>query len=245
MTANVCLRLLGPVQVEREGQLVFFLALGKPLALLGYLVAQRKPLCREHLADLLWPDLPTPRGRANLSWTLHKLSTVLPGCLEGTRHTVRFRRSEMCKADLNKFEMLVARGDPDALIEATSLYRGAFLEGLCVNGCADYELWLVGERERWRQRVEQALVQLAAHYVRQGRSDQALSASQRLLALAPWRECAHREVMRLLAASGQRGAALAQYQDCCRALQAELGVAPAAETIALYEQIRDDRVTPW
>jgi DNA-binding SARP family transcriptional activator len=118
---KLCLRLLGPVQVEREGQLVFVLALGKPLALLGYLVAQRKPLCREHLADLLWPDLPTPRGRANLSWTLHKLSTVLPGCLEGTRHTAQFRRSDACKADLDNFEMLLARGDPDSLIEATSL----------------------------------------------------------------------------------------------------------------------------
>ncbi len=199
---KLCLRLLGPVQVEREGQLVFVLALGKPLVLLGYLVAQRKPLCREHLADLLWQDLPTPRGRANLSWTLHKLSTVLPGCLEGTRHTVRFRRSGACKADLDTFEMLLARGDPDALIEAAALYRGAFLEGLCVNGCADYELWLVGERERRQEQVEQALVRLAAYYCGQGLVDQALSAARRLLALAPWREETHRQVMRLLAASG-------------------------------------------
>jgi DNA-binding SARP family transcriptional activator len=114
-----------------------------------------------------------------------------------------------------------------------------------VNGCADYELWLVGERERWRQRVEQALVQLASHYGRQGSFDQTLSVAQRLLALAPWREETHRQVMRLLAAGGQRGAALAQYQDCCRALENELGVTPAAETVTLYEQIRDDRVTPW
>jgi len=43
--------------------------------------------------------------------------------------------------------------------------------------------------------------------------------------------------MLLLAQSGQRGAALAQYEACQRALETELGVAPSAETVTLYEQI--------
>ena len=43
--------------------------------------------------------------------------------------------------------------------------------------------------------------------------------------------------MRLLAIDGQRSDALAQYATCRRVLQAELGVEPAPETRALYEQI--------
>jgi hypothetical protein len=46
--------------------------------------------------------------------------------------------------------------------------------------------------------------------------------------------------MRLLALNGQRGAALAQYEACRRALADQLDVEPAAETIRLYEQIRDE-----
>ena len=42
--------------------------------------------------------------------------------------------------------------------------------------------------------------------------------------------------MRLLALNGQRSDALAQYATCRRVLQAELGVEPAPETRALYEQ---------
>jgi predicted ATPase/Tfp pilus assembly protein PilF len=54
----------------------------------------------------------------------------------------------------------------------------------------------------------------------------------------PWREEAHRQLMLLLARSGQRSAALRQYETCRRILADELGVEPGAETRVLYERIR-------
>ncbi len=48
--------------------------------------------------------------------------------------------------------------------------------------------------------------------------------------------------MLVLARSGQRGAALAQYETCRRMLDEELGLAPSAETAALYEQIRSGEI---
>ncbi len=44
--------------------------------------------------------------------------------------------------------------------------------------------------------------------------------------------------MRLYAQTGQRSAALRQYQECVRILDEELGLAPAEETTTLFEQIR-------
>ena len=44
--------------------------------------------------------------------------------------------------------------------------------------------------------------------------------------------------MRLLAQTGRRAAALAQYAACCQILDTELGVPPDETTTALYEQIR-------
>jgi DNA-binding SARP family transcriptional activator len=144
MTATLCLRLLGPAQVERPDQPVSALSPGQQLALLGYLATHPQPLPREHPADACWPGLPTVRGQANLTWTLHKLSSVLPGCLGADRNTVQFRRADEIWVDLYAFEALAARGDVGSLAEATALYRGAFLQGLSLDGCAGFELWLVG-----------------------------------------------------------------------------------------------------
>ena len=44
--------------------------------------------------------------------------------------------------------------------------------------------------------------------------------------------------MRLLALSGQRSAALAQFETCANLLAEELGAEPTPETVALYEQIQ-------
>ena len=243
MTENLRLHFLGPVLVEQEGQSVSGFSSGKTPALLGYLVVQRRPLTHGHLADLLWQDLPERRGRANLSWTLHKISSALAVCMETNRHTIQFRRTDECWIDLNAFEALAAQDDRETLAKATALYRGTFLEGLSVDGCADYELWLVGERERWRQRAEYALETLIAHCSDCGDPEAALRYARRLLALAPWREATHRIVMRVLTACGRRGAALAQYEACRRALDAELGVAPSAETATLYERIVSGELT--
>ncbi|MBN1810663.1 MAG: AAA family ATPase, partial [Anaerolineae bacterium] len=133
---------------------------------------------------------------------------------------------------------LAGRGDAASLAAAVELYRGEFLEGVTLVGCAEFELWVVGERERWRQRVTEALEELVAYHGGRGKYEEGLRFGRQLLALEPWREEAHREVMRLLAWEGQRGAALAQYEACRQALAEELGIEPAAETTRLYEQIR-------
>ena len=80
---------------------------------------------------------------------------------------------------------------------------------------------------------------LTAHYQNQGNYEQVQRYAERQLALEPWREEAHRQLMWALAMDGGRGAALAQYETCRRLLADELGVEPAEETVALYEQIRD------
>jgi predicted ATPase/DNA-binding SARP family transcriptional activator len=249
------LRLLGPVQVERDGEPVRGFESRKALALLGYLALQDRPIPRQCIVDLLWGDKSEARGRANLSWVLHKISTLLPDCLQADRHSVQFQRAAPSAGsprlrsgqagqapywlDIEAFEELEAQGDAASLAAAVELYRGEFLEGLYLHGCAEFEIWLVGERERWRQRVAQVLESLVTHHSQRGQHQQSLRFAQRLLALEPWREETHRQVMRLLAYSDQRGAALAHYETCRRVLAEELGVEPAAETTRLYEQIRD------
>jgi DNA-binding SARP family transcriptional activator len=242
MKSIVRLHFLGTVQVEREGEPVKGFGSRKALALLGYLAVQGQPVPRARLADLFWENRSATRGRANLSWTQRRVSKLLPGCLKADRHTVEFQRGEGYWLDVDAFAELEAQGEAGALAEAAGLYRGEFLEGLCLAGCPEFEIWLAGERERWRSRVACALEELVACHGERGEYEEGLRFGRRLLELEPWQEEAHQEVMRLLAWTGRRGAALAQYKACCQALAEELGVKPAAETVRLYERIRDGEV---
>ena len=59
--------------------------------------------------------------------------------------------------------------------------------------------------------------------------------------LDPASERAHQQIMRLHHYSGNRTAALRQFERCVKALKEELGVEPAKKTHLLFEQIRADR----
>lgn len=237
MDADYRLSLLGPVRVERAGQPVHGFESRRALALLCYLAAQGQPQTRAHLADLFWPDKPAARGRGNLSRVLHNFGALLPGCVSADRETVTFNAAA-CWLDVNAFTALTRLPtDFPALTEAVALYRADFMAGLYLDDCPDFEMWLVIERERQQQRMTGTLHALIAHHIRRGEVEAGLRFVERLLALDPWREEAHRQKMLLLALAGQRSAALRQYEQCRQVLADELGVAPTPETDALYQRI--------
>ena len=86
-----------------------------------------------------------------------------------------------------------------------------------------------------------ALDRLGASLQAAGDLPGAIRATERRLDLDPLDEAAHVRLMELLAASGDRSAALRQYRACVAILDRELGVEPLATTTARYEAIRDRR----
>ena len=109
----------------------------------------------------------------------------------------------------------------------------------CLGDSAPFEEWALRQREHLHRRALDALTQLADYHERRGDDAHARRYAQRQLEFDPWREEAHRQLMRVLALGGQRSAALAQYETCRRILLSDLSVEPEAETTALYERIRD------
>lgn len=238
------IRLLGPVAVESAGQAIHGFESRRALALLCYLAARGQPVTRDRLVDLFWPAKSTAHGRGNLSRVLHNLSTLLPGALTADRHSVALNHSPAIWLDCAAFDDGLAHGTLAGLAHATALYRGPFMADIFLDDCPDFELWLVAERERWQIRVAKRLYDLATRQADGGADADALRSTRRLLAIEPWHEEAHRIAMRLLARDGQRSAALAQYHICRRALVAELGVEPDAQTVDLYLRIRAGAVEP-
>jgi ABC-type oligopeptide transport system substrate-binding subunit/DNA-binding SARP family transcriptional activator len=228
--------------VRRAGVPVTFSS-SKALALLCYLAVTGRPHARPALAVLLWGDFPEANARNNLRKALAHLRQWVGPHLSITRQAVAFNREPPYWLDVEVFEAGVrgasSETDVERLQEAVELYQGDFLEGFYVRQALAYEEWVLAERARLRELALDALHTLAVHHTRRGEAGHpaALRHTTHLLALEPWREEAHRGLMRLLARSGQRGAALAQYGTCCQVLAKELNVEPGPETTALYERI--------
>jgi DNA-binding SARP family transcriptional activator len=75
------------------------------------------------------------------------------------------------------------------------------------------------------------------YYRHLGAYEESLAYGQQILSYDPLREEIHRDMIRLYLESGQRALAVRQYERCRETLAAELGIAPMAETQALYAQI--------
>ncbi|MBX3001724.1 MAG: hypothetical protein KF893_24585 [Caldilineaceae bacterium] len=204
-------------------------------ALLVYLACQARPLSRDTLAELLWPERSQRQALANLRSCVHRLRLQLAFYLATTRQTVAFAPGASIQVDASELEAHLTAG---RLVEAVGLYRGDFLEGFYLEGSPAFEQWALLERERLRNLVISAYQQLITQAAAASQPETAIRHAEQLLHLDPLHEPAHRQLMRLLARTGRRGAALAQYAACCRGLEVELGVPPDESTTALYEQIR-------
>ncbi|MCB9076807.1 MAG: AAA family ATPase [Anaerolineaceae bacterium] len=239
------LYVLGPVQIERDdGSPLQGFESRKAVALLCYLAVQSQPVSRTHLADLFWGEKSEERGRGNLSRVLHNISSILPDCLQIDRHLIQFRRPTVLWLDADVFHDLARSAEVEDLAIAATLYRGDLMADFYLDDSPQFETWLVAERESWHLEFRQVLQKLVNYYWQNNDFRQGLNYARQLLALDPWREEVHRQVMQLLAVTGQRSAALTQYETCRRILAEELAIEPALETMTLYEQIRAGELSP-
>ena len=241
------LRLLGPVRVDQagKGQNEETTKGGsgrhprfrswRTVALLGYLAIERRPMAREHLASLFWPDEAPGKGRSNLRRELYNLTKVLPDCWQADSQTAEFFPSAETTVDIYMLLQLEAEGRWQ---DAAELLGGEFLEGLNMGDILRFETWLLAERERWRARSQAVLTHACNELIEGGRHADALQYGRRILQNAPWNEEAHRKVMRLLVWTGQREAALMQFELCRKALAEELGIEPSRKTRDLHRQIQ-------
>lgn len=257
--AHLALSTLGALAVTLDGAPVAGFEYNKVRALLVYLASEvERAHHREVLAELLWPERPPDAARANLRKTLSTLRQAIgdatPPFLLTDRETVQFNAASDHALDLIAFMRALdaCRAHAHARLEdcpaclarlaqAADLYQGDFLSQFYLNDSPAFDDWASSKREALRRLVMGALTQLAVAY--EGRRDYGMASryAQRQIELEPWAESAHRQLMRLYTALGQRSAALAQYEVCRRALADELGVEPEAETTALYEHIRQAR----
>jgi predicted ATPase/DNA-binding SARP family transcriptional activator len=231
--------LLGPPIITLDGNLVVT-ERHKAIGLLAYLAAEGRPISREVLAALLWPDYPRASAFSYLRRTLWELNQMLGKTwIDADRESVALRRDSNMEVDVEIFrDMLGERIDQvDDLREAVRLYRGDFIEGLVIADTPPFEEWQIQQTGYFRRQFEQALERLVGALEKNGAYQEALEYAERWLSLDRLNEAAYRAIMRQMTSLGDRSGAARIYQSCLQTVKEELGVAPQPETEKLYQAI--------
>ncbi len=237
--------LLGPPRVALNGSGVSF-DTRKATALLAHLALAERLRSREALCDLLWPGQDPERARAALRRTLSTVRTAIgEEWLDTSGDGVALRQGRGLELDVARFRALARDSTAvEDLLAAVDLCRGELLEGFGLRDSPEFDAWHVAEADTLRRELSAVLGRVVGLLGTRGEHARAIPYAQRWLEVDPLHEPAHRELIRLYAWSGDRGAALRQYRECVRTLSNELGVAPLEETAALFEQVSEGTLAP-
>jgi DNA-binding SARP family transcriptional activator len=236
--------LLGEFRVRSDGRLLSGLRSPRTQALLAYLAIHRgTPQARQRVANLFWPDSTEAQARTNLRRELHHVRNGLPqpdAVLGADQLSLWWREDAAARIDVAGFETAAReadaaaeRGDPVAFVQhaatAVGAYGGDLLPGF-------YDDWVLAERERLHRRCVSLLDRLTAADTLADRG-LAVSYARRRVDLEPLEEVGHRNLIDLLARSGDRGAALQAYHRCVTVLERELDAEPSPATNKLYARL--------
>ena len=212
----------------------------KPRELM-FLLAASPPMTKDQIAAALWPDLSRQQLGNALHTALRELRRALgdPGWVRYSDGHYRFDRSRPHECDVTTFEdaLLAARRARPAeaalpeLQRAIAVYGGDFLDGMSTGE------WALVRRDELRRAFESALLATGRMQAAAGLHQAAAAAFRRAVAHEPLNESAHRELMNCWARLGETARAVRHYEELAGVLRKQVGVAPAAETEALYRRL--------
>jgi LuxR family maltose regulon positive regulatory protein len=113
---------------------------------------------------------------------------------------------------------------------AYDLYRGEFMAGV-------YDDWAEERRHYYLEQYARVLNALAKLAFSERRWSKAIKFAGDILKADPFREDAHRIIMRTHAAQGKRASVIEQFEDLQKLLKKELGVEPAPETRKIFQEL--------
>jgi DNA-binding SARP family transcriptional activator/TolB-like protein len=231
------LNLLGGAAFHgRNGPVTGKAAHKRRVALLAILAAARgRPVARERIIGLLWPEHDGSAARHLLSESLYVLRKELGEATFVSAGDEVGLNAEVIRSDVQEFEAAVSAGE---LERAAELYRGPFLDGFFVADAPEFERWAEGERARLAAQHTRALECLADAHEAEGRPQQAAECWRRLVALDPYNSRVGMRLMLALDAAGERAAALWFAGTHSALLRDELGVEPDDDFDEVVERFK-------
>jgi DNA-binding SARP family transcriptional activator len=229
--SQVQLRLLGGFGLVVEGRQI-----GLPFSaqrVLAALALRLHDQDRMVLGEMLYPDGRRNRTMASLRSALWRAKREAGHPLVDSRGQ-HLRLLDCIEVDLRKWTQYARSITSQLRVDPVADCSDP-VEALSQEMLPWSEEWLVLERQRWDVLRLHALERLAERFADDGRHVDALEAGLAAVAIEPYRESAHRAIIRAHIAEGNSASALAQYHRCQRLLTRELGVRPTAQLQALVQ----------
>ena len=224
----------GGLCIRLDGEVINNIRLRKAEALLVYLAVNDRPIQRELLADLLWPEYSQAKAMTSLRTALAVLHKKFGDYFDITHECVQLNQNLPYYLDFRDLEQKCSAGQIDA---ALNCFTGDFLAGFHVLDSSAFEGWQFSEQLRIREVLISTLHESLSIAIDTRDFTYGLTLAHELLDLDMLDEYAHQGCILLHALNGDRVAALIHYQKCVEILQGELGIEPQEETQTLFELI--------
>ncbi|UCC71374.1 MAG: protein kinase [Gemmatimonadota bacterium] len=225
---------LGRAAIQRDGVDCDVTQHRQKVALLSYL-ALEGPVAREHLLSVFWPGREEEKARHSLSQALYGLKKELGSDLVGATPDRISLMPGTVKVDVQELE---DAGQADHWEQVVELYHGPFLDQFHLAETPGFEEWQTRTRAWVGGLARRAFVEVIASRAVSDDLAGALDLACRWTRIEPLEDEAQHALIALLAMSGDRAAALAQFEAYTGRLARELQVEPLEATAALVDQIR-------
>jgi len=228
---ELCLRLLDTFELRSDGRQV---PLPLPAQrLLAFLALQRHPVLRGYVAGTLWLDSSEEHAAGSLRSALWRVRQLGVPLVETIGHRLQLRTA--VAVDVHE-TVAWAHGVLDAFADLDEADLGEIWRpGELLPDW--YDDWVAIERERLRALRSHALEALCERLTGAGRYGEAAEAGLAAIRDEPLRESAHRSLIALDLAEGNRAAALRHYEAFARLLREELGIQPSGRMEELVSPI--------
>ena len=214
------IRVLGSLEVIREGVPTALPPSRKTRALLAYLALVRGRHRREQLCELFWEVPDDPRG--SLRWSLSKIRSIVDHVSEprllADRQSVELC-TELAGVDFHAAQSYAARtgASTDDLLTVASSFRGPLLSDLDLPENSGFHTWLLGVREDARKLQANILRSLIERL--SATPEEALPYARELVGVDPFDEDAWALLIATLAAAGRGGELRPQFEAGLRTLR--------------------------
>ncbi|RME47991.1 MAG: hypothetical protein D6791_04485 [Chloroflexi bacterium] len=205
-----------------------------------YLLAHPEGVRKDKILEVFWPEATPAKASSAFHSTNYRLRRALQNhnCILYKDGVYIINPDLSYWYDVEAFQALIEQAKSAEsqeeraaiYLQAIELYRGDYLEEF-------YSDWHYFQREELQRQYFEALASVAEYYRESGRAEDALPLYEKIVAVDPYQEEIHREIMRTYLELGQRAAAVKHYLELEAFLREDLDIDPMPETTALYEAI--------